>query len=239
MILSSTSLTAVTEKPSLVEAIDFACRTDSTSYPLADKLRNINIWYLQTGLWIWESATGWKHDDKNATTLPIYTTTLVSNQYDYSIPTTALSIDKVQYLDVGGKYVDLEYKDFERDGIQPENSTAGAPKYYTLLGYSILLDVKIDTAQVTASAGLRVLLSKRVTKFTTTSASVEPGFDEEFHPILIHGAKYEWAKAHQRADLQKQAENDIAILKIDLQKFYSSRATEAKPIIGRKFVSYE
>ena len=84
-----------TNKLGIVEDIDFLVNTNSTSYPTAQKTRNINEWYNRVIGWILEAQDDWQWDDTNQTDLPIGTISLVASQQDYPEP-TSLTITRVE-----------------------------------------------------------------------------------------------------------------------------------------------
>ena len=96
-----------TEKSGLVEEIDFLCDTNSTSYAIEDKTRNINEELYQVGISAWKHSPLWSFDDTNQTTHPISTTTLVDNQADYSLPTDLIYLERVSIKDASGLWYDL------------------------------------------------------------------------------------------------------------------------------------
>ncbi len=239
MKLSSATLTAVTEKPSIIEDIDYELGTDSTSFPLADKLRLINKWCVKAGLRIWKASSSWKFDDSNATTLPYATQNLVNNQRDYAIPTTALSIEMVQVMDTSGAYITLERRDVEKFPFPIGNeSTGGMPTYWDIEGNSIIFDIKVSSDNVTLTNGLRVFISRNVTKFTTTDANTEPGFIEPFHDYIVKGVCYDFARikglSAERITLLR---TDMKDLEKDMDEYYANRDIQS-PRVKRKFVSY-
>lgn len=240
MILSTATLTGVTEAPSIIEDIDFECESDSTSFPLADKLRLINKWMLRIGLWIWRSQGDWKFDDLNATTLPRATQSLVADQRDYSMPTGILSIEKVQVKNSSGDWINLEHKDLSEYIYEdPDNGPSGTPQFYDLEGYSIILDPAPATGSVTLTAGLRVFLSRQITKFDNTDAASSPGFEEQFHDMIVKGVSYDYCRAHSISDKLVPLRTDIAELKQELNEFYGTRNRTDHPKLRRREQSYE
>lgn len=233
-ILSTASLSGITEKPSIVEDIDYTLGTDSTSFPLADKLRLINKWYLRVAMWIWKAQNTWQFDDKNATTLPRAVTTLVANQRDYSIPTTALSVERVEVKDTGGNWQTLDRKDkvYFENGL--DNESAGLPLYWDVEGYSVIIHPKPTSSFVTLASGLRLFVSRQVTEFTKSDAAIEPGFEEQFHDFLSKGPSFDFALAKQMYDKANILKGEIAGLRVDLEDFYRRRDTKHPRMNPRK-----
>lgn len=237
MILSSSSLSSITEKPSIIEDIDYILGTDTTSFPFAEKLRLINKWYLKVGMWIWDVDTSWKFDSSlNTTTLTRKLATIVANQLDYTIPTTALSIEKLEIKNKDGDYIEIEYKD-EFDNI-PENDEAGFPTQWKLEGRSIMLNKKPTADYVTLANGLRIFLSQQVTKFTKSDAAVSPGFEEQFHELLSKGPAFDFCVANSMYDKANVLKSEINEMKKDLEEFYSNRNKAIKPVVNPQRTNY-
>ena len=84
---------------------DFLAMSTSATYADADKVRNMNVAYNDVTRQIWESQGGWYFDDSNATTLPVAKTTLVHNQQDYELPSTAQRVRRLEIMDGNGAWV--------------------------------------------------------------------------------------------------------------------------------------
>jgi hypothetical protein len=82
--------------------IDFLCGSTSATYSTTSKRRNMNIAYRDVARLIWEVDTGWVYDDSNANTRPHAYTSLVNNQQDYSLPSNAQVVERVDVLDGAG-----------------------------------------------------------------------------------------------------------------------------------------
>lgn len=238
MKLSSTTLTGVTAKPSIFEEVDFLCKSDSNSFPTADKLREANSALGQIGIWIWQATGSWNFDDSNKTTLPIATADLIDGQKDYELPTDILAIRRVEIKNSSGDWIKLRLFDEAQhyDGLDNEDS--GLPARYRLSGESLLLYPKPDASQVTTDDGLRIHLDRTFTGFDTSDADTTPGFAEPFHDLLsfMIAKKYFIANVPNQKGIYDQ---EIAQMKFDMQDYYAGRAKEEKPTIKRKFVSYE
>ena len=136
------------------------------------KLKNftrfINIWYRRVNSWIWEATDTWEYDDSNWDDFPIATTTIVNSQQDYSIPSTAQRVDRVEILDISGDYQLLEPldKDDIKDSSLSEHlETPGLPTHYDMTGRSIFLYPKPSTAKVTALLGLKIYFVRDIKEF--------------------------------------------------------------------------
>lgn len=241
MILSTATLTGVTVAPSIVEDIDFLLGTDSTSYPLAQKLRNINLHYYDVVTDILASQSNWEWDDTNNTDFPIGTTTLVAGQRDYSLPTDFLKLLRVEVKDANGDYQKVEQFDESQIhgiGLATFMENNGMPIYYREVANSIELYPAPAAANVTLTAGLKIYYQRNQTEFTTSDAAVSPGFAAPFHRILSIGAAYDYAsiKGLARAGALKSR---LEELRLTLKEYYASRNRENRPRMRVRKYNYE
>ena len=217
--------------------VDFLCGSTSATYSPTNKRRNMNIAYRDVASIIWESDGGWRYDDSNATDLPRAYTTLVDSQQDYSIPSSAQRINRIEILDSAGNYIKLKPLDMNevKTGL-PEflGGNVGTPLYYELVGRSILLYPSPGTGYVTMTDGLTIYMDRDITDLALTATTTEPGFASSFHRILSYAAAIDFTQD----DNQRQF---LAVQKDRLEKmmarFYSKRAPEIKTAVkpgGRK-----
>jgi hypothetical protein len=214
--------------------VDFLCGSTSATYSPTNKRRNMNIAYRDVARIIWESDGGWNYDDANATTLPKATTTLVHGQQDYSLPSTAQRVERLEILDGAGNYIKLNPldKDEIRTGL-PEflGGTYGTPLYYELVGESILLYPTPHSAQVTLAAGLTIYMNRDVTDIAVSATTTSPGFASPFHRILSYAATLDFIQDNQDRQfyiLQKER------LEQGMRTYYSKRGQEIKTRIKPK-----
>lgn len=210
--------------------VNFLCGSTSGTYEDIDKVRNINVAYQDVARLIWTSARGWQYDDSNATTLPIAKTNLVHNQQDYSLPSTAQRLERVQVKDSGGHWHKLEPIDLKDilTSTELQFPSPGMPKYYDPMGASILLYPTPSSASVTLSAGLQVFISRNVTEFAVSATTTEPGFATPFHRILSYAAAIDFTQdPTQRQFLALQKDR----LEKGMVTFYSERGAEFKNVI--------
>jgi len=231
-----------TNKSGLIEDVDFLCGTDSTSYPLADKTRNLNQEYHNTTRLIWENTDTWQYDDSNKTDLPIAINTLGQNQQDYSLPSTARKINRVEVLDVNGNYVKLKQIDYKDIGVAMTEymDIAGMPVVYDLVANSLFLYPAPSSAQCTLTSGLKVYFDRDITEFTTASTTASPGFATQFHRIISLQAAIDFIDDKDKITRLMVEKSTL----IDgLKKFYGSRnverRTEIRPANKKHFRQYE
>lgn len=202
------------------------CGATSATYQDADLIRNINVAYNDIARLIWDSADGWNYDDSNATTLPIGKTTLVHNQQDYTLPTNAQRVHRVEIEDYNGNWVKLQPIDtLDMQEAAPEflGGSAGLPQYYDLVGRSIMLYPIPHSGYVTTVSGMAVYMDRDVTEFAVTATTTIPGFATAFHRLLSYAAALDFTQDNTtREYLLKQKTR----LEQGLVRFYSRRNTE-------------
>lgn len=207
---------------------DFLCGSTSATYSPTDKRRNMNIAYNDVARVIWESDGGWRFDDSNATNLPKAYTSLVHNQQDYTLPTTALTVQRVKILDVGGNAIKLRPLDPQEvtTGLSEYlGGAGGTPVAYELVGRSLVLYPTPLSSAVTLTDGLIVDVDRRVTEIAVSATSTEPGFAAPFHRILSYAAAIDFTQdANHRNFLVEQKNR----LEQSMVRFYAKRAPEIK-----------
>lgn len=243
MILSSVSLSATTAKPSLIEDIDFLVGTDSSQYPLADKLRNINLNFYDVVTDIIRYNSNWEWDDTNKTDYPIGTTTLVVSQRDYTLPSNFLKLLRVEVKDGAGNYQKVQEFDEQQVGLGLTEfmKSDGLPRYYREVGNSIELYPSASATSTTLTNGLKVYYTRTQTEFTTSDAAVSPGFSPNFHRILSLGAAYDFACAKLTSDpsLITSLKARLDKMREDIKQYYSSRNREVRPRLSVKVKNYD
>jgi hypothetical protein len=210
----------------IVQDVDFWVGSDSTTYAIAQKTRNINAALDRVASLIMQSDGKWEWDDTNQTDLPIGTTTLTSGQQDYSIDTTYLKIRAVAIKDSVGTlhYLDRLDEKSPTAGLQElmdSTKTSGTPTCYALLGNSIILDKKPN---YTATGGLKVYFQRNVSYFASTDTTKVPGFAPMFHRILSLSAALDYAIKHDLSEkIITRLQNRIDKIEAALMEYYSSR----------------
>lgn len=167
-----------------------------TEYPLAAKARAANTWKYKVALEIWKNQDSWDFDDSAFTDFPIARTTLVDDQQDYALPTTALRVKMVEVLNSSGIWNRLKPLDEKEVGISLAEfmKNKGVPKYYRVFSNSLFLYPPPDTTQVTATQGLRLYFHREINEFTASTTTTEIGFGEPFDRIVAIGMALEFAQ---------------------------------------------
>lgn len=211
-----------TNDTGIVQAVYGYTNSNSTSYPINDLTRNANFYYKRAVNLIQQSDYQWVWDDSNQTDLPIETTSLVNGQQDYGIGSDTRKIDRIQVLSEDGVSSVLQRLPYIEGSLDAVFAQDALPKYYDLLGESILL---YPTPNYNKAAGLKIYPRRSASLFLYTDTTKEPGFDEQFHDYIALGASYEYlvSKTDRENDTQR-IQNMILSMEEDMKRFYSRRS---------------
>lgn len=225
MVFSDTSA-----NQGIVQDVHFLCNTNSTSYTTNDIVRNATRWIYRAVTWVLEASQDWAFDDRNLTTHPEVTATLVAGQKDYSLPTDILKLQAVFVKNASGDYVKLRpitEHDVEVD-LDELFASDGLPQYYELKGGSVFLYPAPAAASVTTSAGIKLSISREIDVFTSADTTQETPLAEPFERIASMGASYDYLIVNGPMDRAQSLRAEIEAMKKDMSTFYSSRDKNQK-----------
>jgi len=201
--------------------------TDTTTLPFSQFFRSANTKLRDLSFVLWKNSSDWEFDDSNYTTLPMATCNLVADQQDYSIPTTALSIERVEVKGSDGNFRTLKQIDKSEETLTPHlerYATGGLPIEYDIVGNSLLLFPTPSASQVTTTAGLRVYVSRDISEFATTDTTKEPGIPKMFHPAISYGVAYEFSIGkNMNQQIQQNLQFNIRKYERMLNEFIAKR----------------
>jgi len=189
--------------------------------------KNINGWYRRVNSWIWRKISDWEYDDSNFTDLPIAICNLVDTQQDYEIPSVAQKIDRVEVLDDSGDYrllLPMDKSQIQIEAMSEYLETPGLPKYYDLVGRSLMLYPKPASGDVTLTNGLKLYFSRDISEFPSTATTIGPGFVSNFHRILSLGATLDYCIGYMPDDVNKinNLRAELNNMKEELEEFYTT-----------------
>lgn len=216
----------------LVSVLNDYTGQDNNSYDLNKKTRNMNAANREIWTWIHEAYGGWMYDDANNTLdFPTATTGLVTNQKDYSLPSSALTVRGVEVMLNGSNVWTRLFPKTEeeiRDDIMAEKqfmNVSSQPRFYVAYANSIKLYPASNYSQ---AASLRVSYERETVAFTPSSTTQTPGFASLFHEAVAVGAATKYAGYKTLAN-----KNDIMAewkdYKDRITKYYQSRYQQLFP----------
>jgi len=204
--------------------VDFILGTNTTSYPLTHKTRNINRWYDKAISLILESDGLWEWDDDNNTDLPIATSSLVADQRDYSFTGEGfLKILKVEVKNSAGNWTVLTQTDQSLRKLKPIESsteTSGTPREFDLFNETLFL---YPEPSYSSSGGIKIFYQRTASYFETTDTTKEPGFAKPFHRLLSYGAALDYCIAKGIENKIGILRTEIAALEEAIKEHYSTR----------------
>lgn len=208
----------------------FYTKTNSSSFVDADMVLSINNAVERVESLILQSDGRWEFDDTNQTDLPIATTGLVTDQQDYSFPTSDIEVTRMEVLDTAGnwnKLQPLDQSDVYNQSITDFMKTHGTPIYYDKIGNSIFLYPKPSYTQ---SASLKVYFKRPPVSITTASltAVASPGFNSMFHDLIPLWVSYDYGLANGLSNVGLLM-TEIQQKEQALQDSYALRGKDDKP----------
>ena len=223
----------------ILDLIDDNCKSNSTSYPVADKTRDINLALDEVFSTIFEVGGTWQFDDSNHTDYAIITTNLVSGQRDYTFTTDeqgnlVLEVLKVFVADEQGNFREVTPVDVPA-GSAPSNhydglNTGGQPNTYDKLGNGILLD---PIPNYNRTKGLKVYISREGSYFTTADTTKKAGFAGIFHEYLALRPSYQYARTN-RLDNKNDLKIDMMEMKNAIREYYKAREKDVVKTLKTK-----
>lgn len=226
---------------------------DTTNYPDANLLIDINVWYQKVVSMILESIDETDFDDARNTTYPIKTTSMVANQRDYPMPVSdkVLKIKRVDITYDGTHYYKAEPIDegemafgVGNDTDVDANFSQVAPRYR--IAYNACFIYPQPTATDVANGGkIRMEQVRQITPFVVadytavlTDSTVVPGFDDPFHIMLAYGPAWEFAVANELPNIQF-LQNQINDNEARLREHYGRKEQDRRLQLKADYRSYK
>lgn len=237
----------VTNKLGAIQHCEFYCQLGDggiSNNPVLLKQFTARINESNSKVWhsLFAINGGWKYDDSNYTDLPQATMNLTAGTQLYALPSSALSIDRVEIMAVNGSYHLLKPLLLEQieQGVNTFFTTNGLPIYYRLLGQSIQVFPAPDAGlSVTLTAGLKVYFQRSSVSFASTATTQTFGFASEYHDIPPRKASIEWYKIYKpdSPTLESLMKDDTMRME-ELQEYESNKWHNVKPTLKAKTCNY-
>lgn len=216
--------------------IDANCKSDSTSYPIAQKTIDINNALDKVFSLIFGVGGTWQFDDTSHPDHPIITTSLISGQRDYSFSTDGnsnlvLEIFRVLAKDTEGIFREIYPVDVS-GGTAPTSFTDGLningiPCRYDKLGNSFFLD---PVPNYNSDGGLKVYISREGSYFTTNDTTKKAGFAGIFHEYLALRPSYQYAVRNSLPNINS-LKNEMLELENAIGEYYKSREKDSRKVL--------
>ncbi len=188
---------------------------------------------------IFMASGNWQYDDGNQTDLPSGVTDLSNGTSKYSIPSDALTVQRIDVKDNAGNWYKLypmTKEELSNQAVDEYMKNDGHPVSYRLVGNTIEL---FPATNYDSTGGMKVYFDRASVEFDSTDTTSTPGFASPYHEIIPIGASIEWLKIKQPASPTLQLlMNDYAKLDDSIRRFYGKRFKDYKPTISRVKQSY-
>mgnify|MGYP001373293964 CR=1 FL=1 len=221
----------------IVAEIDRNCKSNSVSYPLADKVADINSALGDAFTIAFRSGGTWQFDDSNHSDYPIITTALVSSQRDYAFTTDEngnliLDIYKVMVrISATGQYqeiypVDVQSQSGNESYFDGQNVT-GIPQTYDKTANGIFLD---PIPNYNSADGLKIYINREGSFFTTADTTKKPGIDPLCHEYLVLKPSYKYARNNNLASVAR-LEKDMMLMERRIMERYAKREQDVSDVL--------
>jgi len=224
--------------------LDANVKSNSVSYPIAQKVLDLNLGIDRALNIIFKSGGKWQFDDSNHTDYPIISTDLVSGQRDYSFTTDEdgnliLDIYKITIADSSGIFHEIYPVD-----VQSESNTAsfydgllvdGQPIRYDKTGNGIFLDPIPDYNKV---GGIKIYINREASYFSTSDTTKKCGISGLFQSYPVVYASYQYSLRNSLPS-KTDWEKEMLRMEKEISDWYGSRGKDDKRIIRSKYHSAE
>lgn len=221
----------------IVREIDKNCKSNSVSYPLADKVQDINLALSDAMALAFEAGGTWQFDDSNHTDYPIITTSLFSGQRDYAFTTDEqgnliLDIYKVMArISSTGQYqeifpIDVQTNNDTESFYDGQNIT-GLPYRYDKTANGIFLD---PIPNFSSSDGLKIYINREGSFFTTSDTTKKPGIDPLCHEYLALVPSYKFARTNSLSNVAR-LEKDMMLAEKKIISRYANRERDTENVL--------
>lgn len=177
----------------------------------------------------------WQFDDSNHTDFPEIVTDLVAGQRAYTFGVdeqnnVILDVYRV-YVKVNGEYVLIDPIDKSYDRVDPTNydglEKEGTPYEYDKLGNAILLNLVPESTVV---GGLKVIINREASYFTTTDTTKKPGVPGTHHKWFYLKPALDYARRHT-LESYNRLEYEVDKLEKQIKKTFATRSRDEQNIL--------
>lgn len=227
----------------ITDLIDLEVKTNTTSYPLADKVLDINV-AMDDALDIAIKSCGiGQYDDTNHPNYPTITTDLNSGQRDYTYTQDGsgnliLDIYKVMVMNPSGVYEEIPQVDMQtwdnNESFYDGQNVTGQPTKYDRTGNGIMFDVIPNYDQ---TDGVKMFINREGSYFTISDTTKKPGIDGRLHEYLVVSPACKYA---DRNSLNNYATltNRKLLLEKKIAEVYNKKDRGVRKILSRNLKNF-
>lgn len=216
----------------ITNLIDRNCKSNTSTYSLANKVADINLALDYVWATIFECGGTWQFDDSNQIDYPIITTDLISGQRDYDFVSDEqgnliLDIYKVLVAQPDGTFVEIKPVDAQSDnvtGFYDGLDVQGTPTEYDKTGRAIFLNA---IPNYTISDGLKIYINREGSYFTTADTTKKAGFAGLFHEFLALRPSYQYAYRNGLPQT-KTLQSEMLQMEKNIRDYYGAREKDVR-----------
>ena len=229
-----------TDRTGIVQLIEDRTNTQSSAgsaYPLATKVRDINLAFARFQMIATETSGRWQFDDANQTDYPVMMINILSGQQDYSfiydfspIPNMVLDIYRVEIQDENGNWTELTSIDQEdiEVALPAYENVSGIPTQYDKTSNGIFL---YPAPNFTRTDALRVYYARTPNYFVTSDTTKQAGIPDIFHEYLAIRPSYYYclSKGLPRA---RDYGAEMREMEQQIREYYGKRQRDEAPQVS-------
>lgn len=234
-----------TNKTGMYEWFQDLCEVNSTSYTAYKFARDANNALLDYQMLALRSNGGWQFDDTNQSAAPIKSINVVSGTISYPVlvddETNANQILEIEKIEcavnatLSDYNVLLPYNEMDSSfSITQDATLSGVPTHYYIRSGTVYLYPKPNFS---ATAGLKVWVSRTTTYFTGTDTTKVAGIPHTHQKYLVLKAAFEYCMVNipARANGIKVALNECIS---EIKDYYSMRKKDERNIATSKMIRF-
>lgn len=192
-----------------------------------------SLWHLS-----FLSCGNWQYEDNNQTDLPQATANLTSAQTTYALPSSALTVNRIEVKDAAGNWTKLTpiAESHIYGAVDEFMKTDAQPMYYRLVGNTFEI---FPASNYNSTSGLKVYFDRGSVAFAASDTTKTPGIAGEYHDLIPLGASLKYLKIKRPGSAETaQVDKDYQTLELKYKQYLSGRFKDKRPRVGRVYSNY-
>lgn len=214
-------------------------KCSTVSYSIAERTVDENLALDKAFALIFQVGGRWQFDDSNHTDNPIVRTNMVSGQRNYAFTTDEQGNLILEFFKVMVKqsassdvYVEIFPVDQQSDeyvnGFWDNVNVTGIPTRYDKTANGIFLDC---VPSYNATQGIKIIISRVGSYFTTSDTTKKPGFAGLFHEYVALRPSYFYALRNNLKNVNG-LKNEMLEMERDIKKHYRDRSKDENLVVS-------